>query len=160
MRTNKYPLTRRPRVRGTNRHTPPQIVILLENISNLKRISSFIPPSGACVKNKRKTSATREYMSVYRPPAGALAAPHRAAAAAPPRKHPLNLHSDRVSYLFSIKRVENFLRSFFIRRWAATLCCRPSPRTSSPALYPYIIKHSTSSYMLRPPVPPVDLSRT
>lgn len=39
--------------------TPPQIVILLENISNLKRIPPLIPLRRARVKNKRKKCDTR-----------------------------------------------------------------------------------------------------
>lgn len=57
----------------------------------------------------------------------------------PPRKHLLKLHSGRVSYLFSIKRVENFSRSFFYPMEEATPYAG-SPHTLVPnSLYTHAV---------------------
>lgn len=129
---------------------PPQIVILLENISNLKRIPPFIPQRRARVKNKKeKPCDTRPapYVRIDNRVSGSLRSIlYRSLL--PSRKHLLKLHSGRVSCLFSIKRVGNFLEILFYPATAPP--SSPVTRCTPEGTRTYRI-HSTSSLQLHPP---------
>lgn len=134
---------------------PPQIVILLENISNLKRIPPFIPQRRARVKNKKEKPCDT-HPAPYVPVRidnrvfGSLRSIlHRSLL--PSRKHLLKLHSGRVSCLFSIKRVGNFLEILFYPTTGppSSVLTRHPPAA---ALLRIVLIHSTSNLLqLQPP---------